>query len=425
MKATNQPAPSGGPSSPAAPTPADRRARVAVAVLFFTNGAVFANILPRYPGIKTEFALSNALYGAAIAAFPLGALAAGLAAGALIRRFRSSRVAVAGTLVTSAGVLLAGTASTWWAFSIALFVAGAADALTDVGQNAHGLRVQRRYGRSIINSYHAVWSIGAVTGGLMGAAAVGSNLARGVHLGISAMLFSAVALGCYRYLLPGPERDVLPDGTSNVVNGRWAVSTPTVRTFVLVALVLIAICGTLVEDSGSSWAAVYLSSDLGAPATVASFGFVAMVGAQFVGRSFGDRLVDRFGQRSVARAGGMVIALGMGLALAMPSVTGTIVGFAVAGLGTATLVPAAMHQADELPGLHPGTGLAIVSWLMRVGFLVSPPLIGLVADATSLRGGLLVVPISGLVVVVLAQILQGRRPLVPVAVLADPRSADE
>ena len=86
-----------------------RAARVAVAALFLTNGAIFANLLPRYPQIKADLGLSNAEYGLAVASFPCGALMAGLAAGALIRRFRSSRVAVAGTLLTSAGVLLAST----------------------------------------------------------------------------------------------------------------------------------------------------------------------------------------------------------------------------------------------------------------------------------------------------------------------------
>ena len=72
----------------------------------------------------------------------------------------------------------------------ALFVAGASDAITDVAQNAHALRVQRNYGRSIINSFHAVWAIGAVTGGLMGAAAIALDIPRSVHLGFAAALFS-------------------------------------------------------------------------------------------------------------------------------------------------------------------------------------------------------------------------------------------
>ena len=139
------------------------------------------------------------------------------------------------------------------------------------------------------------------------------------------------------------------------------------------------------EDSGGTWSAVYLSGSLGAGATVAAFGFVALAGMQFVGRIVGDRLVDRFGQRTVARTGGAITAVGMGLALAFPSIPGTIIGFGAAGFGIATLVPSAMHAADELPGFRAGTGLTLLSWMMRLGFLLAPPVVGLIADATSLR----------------------------------------
>jgi MFS family permease len=137
-------------------------------------------------------------------------MVAGLAAGVLIRRFRSSRVAVAGTFLVSAGLLGAGLAPSGVTLAIALFLAGSFDAIVDVAQNAHGLRVQRRYGRSILNSFHAVWSIGAVLGGLMAAGAIALGLSRGVHLGISAVLFSAVSVVVYRNLLPGPETGAAP-----------------------------------------------------------------------------------------------------------------------------------------------------------------------------------------------------------------------
>ncbi len=94
----------------------------------------------------------------------------------------------------------------------------------------------------------------------------------------------------------------------------------------------IAIAGAIVEDAGSSWATLYLRDSLGAPGAIAVSGYIAMVGFQFVGRLIGDRLVDRFGERAVARAGGLITAAGMGAALAFPSVPGTIAGFAAAGL---------------------------------------------------------------------------------------------
>nr|WP_228508082.1 MFS transporter [Herbiconiux sp. VKM Ac-1786] len=396
------------------PTTAARRARIGAAVLFFTNGAIFANLLPRYPELVEQLDLSKASFGLAVAAFPVGALLAGLSAGALVRRFRSSRVAVLATILSAVGILIAGSGSSWAVLAGGLFVAGAMDSITDVAQNSHALRVQRLYGRSILNSFHAIWSIGAVSGGVLGAAAAQFAVPMPLHLALSGVLFSLAALVAYRLLLPGPEPLDVAEPAASVAEAasRTRAGLGALAKYgVLLALVVIASAGAIVEDSGASWSALYLSGSLGASAFLAGIGFVALQGMQFVGRMLGDGLVDRFGQRAVARAGGAIVLVGMGLALAFPTVWGTIAGFGLAGLGVSTLIPAAMQAADELPGFRPGTGLTIVSWLLRVGFLVSPPIVGAVADATSLRVGLVIVPVAGLLVLVFAGVLTTRRRL--------------
>ncbi|TDN77607.1 MULTISPECIES: MFS transporter [Pseudonocardia] len=428
----------------------ERRARAGVGLVFLTNGLVYANLLPRFPQIKDDLGLSNAQLGLAVAAMPFGALLAGLTAGALIARYRSSRVASFGMAAIAAGVVLVGFAPGWGLFAAAMFLVGAADAVVDVAQNAHGLRVQRRYGRSILNSFHALWSVGAVAGGLMGSAAAGIALLLPLHLGLSSVLSVLIAVAVYPLLLRGPEdaeraaapapatdsADTATDSAGSATNTATATATgaasnaaaktgtaadrlsPTgsrpwaglgFRTvLLLLAFGLVANSGTIVEDAGATWAAVYLQG-LGAGAAVAGLGFVALQGCQFVGRLIGDRMVDRFGQRAVTRAGGGLVLAGMGTALAFPTVPGTVAGFGIAGFGVATLVPAAMTAADRIPGLAPGTGLTVVTWLMRVGFLLSPPVIGVIADAAGLRTGLLIVPLAGLVVLFLAAILPGRR----------------
>lgn len=390
--------------------PEARSARVAVAILFFTNGAIFANVLPRYPEIMRGLDLSNVQFGLAVAAFPLGALLAGLSAGPLVRRFRSSRVAVTATFLTAIGVLIAGTGSSWLALAVGLFIGGAMDSITDVAQNSHGLRVQRLFNRSILNSFHAVWSVGAVLGGALGAAAAEFTVPIALQLSVSAVVFGLMALAAYRLLLPGAEpEEVAPEPAGTDHESRPAPGRRSIARFgVLAALVIIASAAGIAEDSGASWSAIYLSGSLNASAFVAGAGFVALQGMQFIGRIIGDRLVDRFGQRAVARTGGMVVFVGMGCALAFPSIWGSIIGFGLAGLGVATLIPAALHAADELPGLRPGTGLTIVSWLLRIGFLASPPVVGAIADASSLRLGLLIVPLAGLLVIVFAQVLARR-----------------
>ncbi|MET8050215.1 MFS transporter [Streptosporangium sp. NPDC005286] len=410
------------PAAPlTAPTRQTRLARAAVAALFLTNGAVFFNIIPRYPQIKADLGVSNAVFGTALAGYPIGALLAGLLAGAAIRRFHSARVAAFGIVVTTLATLVIPFAPNWVALGGALFVVGALDAVVDVAQNAHGLRVQRLYRRSILNSLHGVWSIGAVLGGVMGSAAAGLRIPLVVHLSISATLFSIVAIVAYRFLLPGPEDIERPAEAQDLgaAGGHPAAPPPHRKgrrsftdsaVWMLVALGVLAACGALVEDAGASWGALYLSGDLRTDAATAGLAVVALQVAMTVGRLAGDRVVNRFGQRTVVHAGGALAAVGMGAALAVPTVGTALAGFALAGLGVATLVPAAMHAADELPGLPAGTGLTIVSWLLRGGSLLSPPLVGFVADLTSLRVGLLSVVLAGVITVALARVLVDRTP---------------
>jgi MFS family permease len=396
----------------AAPTRQLRHARVAVALCFFLNAVLYANLVPRLPEVKADLGLSNSSLGAALAALPLGALLAGLASAPLIRRFSSARIATSGLVLLGLAVWAVAVAPNWPALAAALLVAGALDAVVDVAQNAHGLRVQRRYGRSILNGLHGIWSIGAVSGGLLGSVAAGLAIPLVVHLGVSALVFGVLALLAFRALLPGDD-DADGDADRDADAATDGEETPAVQrapgrrspVLALAALGVLAACGAFVEDAGASWSALYLRTELAAGAAAAGLGFVALQGAMTVGRLTGDRVVDRFGQRRVVRVGGALTAAGMGWALAFPSVPTTLAGFALAGLGVATLVPAVYHAADELPGLRRGTGLAVINWLLRIGFLLSPLAIGVLADFTSLRVALLSVVVAGLGALLLGRVL--------------------
>ena len=388
------------------PTARLRRARTAVGACFFVNAVLYANLVPRFPELKADLGLSNSALGAAIAALPLGALLAGLSSAPLIRRFGSGRVASAGLTLLAAAVWAAAAAPNWAALAGALLLAGALDAVVDVAQNAHGLRVQRAYGRSILNAFHGVWSIGAVTGGLLGSAAAGLDIPLPLHLGVVAAVFGIPALFGPRALLPGPDDADREDATEAGPADAAPRSLRRTAFLAMAALGVLAACGAFVEDAGSSWSALYLRDELAAGAATAGLGFVALSAAMTLGRLTGDRAVDRFGQRRVVRAGGALTAAGMGLTLALPSIPTAVIGFALAGLGVATLVPAVYHAADELPGLRRGLGLAVVNWLLRIGFLVSPPLVGVLADAFSLRVALLTVVLAGLGALVLGRVLR-------------------
>lgn len=392
-------------------SPRLKRARLGVSLLFLANGAMLANIVPRLPEIKASLGLSYTGFGVAWAFGSLGGITLGLLSATMLRRFGSARLATMTLAIQAFIIWGAGVSPVVALFAVLLFLNGALDANTDVAQNAQGMGVQRRMGRSIINGLHAMWSLGAALGGLLGGAAIALHLSVGLHLGLSAALFLGMAITA-RILMLGPtsgiDREEVAPAHDDVPRRRFSI--PRAAALVLLMLGLIAIAGAVAEDAAITWSSMYMKDDLGVEEKLAGYALVSLMALHFVGRILGDKLVDRWGNRAVARAGGALTVVGMGVALAWPTVAGTLLGFAAAGLGVATTIPAAFAASDEIPGLKPGTGITLVSWALRLSFLAGPPLVGAIADATSLRVGLLLVPVAGVAVVLLAGSLTGRHP---------------
>ncbi|CAL9597730.1 Inner membrane protein YbjJ [Nocardiopsis dassonvillei] len=389
-----------------APPAQVRKARLAVSTLFFVNGFTYTNAVPWLPAIKTGLGLSNAELGLAIAAMPTGAILTGMLAGPLIHRFGSGPTAVGTSLLSLGALPFIALAQNWWALAGALFVMGCADAWTDSAQNSHGLRVQRRYGRTIINTFHAVWSLAAVSGGLLGAVMAGSGVPILWHLGGTAVVLVAVNLTVSRMLLPGPEDSERADGAGTADGRRPRMPGRGVLLLVLLGVLLMLAGG--IEDSAASWGAVYMADELDAPLFLAAMPFVACQAMMVVGRLLGDRVTDRFGAATVGRACGLLAAGGVALALALPHQATTVIGFGVMGLGVSTLFPLTLAAAGNVPGVRTGDGVTVVGWLGRAGFLAFPPAVGLIADATSLGTALWVIAAAGVCAFLLAPVLRPR-----------------
>ncbi|WP_318240791.1 MFS transporter [Janibacter melonis] len=387
------------PASPA-------RARTGVSLMFLTNGVLFSALLPRYPEIKAAFDLTNSQFGLLVVAFPTGALVAAGLGGRVIRRLGVLRTNAVGSVLLAGALAVAAASGSVWSFAAMLLLAGAVDALVDAAQNVQGVLVEQWRGRSAMNSFHALWSVGATTGGLVGATAAAGGVSISTQMVVNGAVWVVVALvACCLAVVPehvrsqlrsaeaAPDADAAAGRSSAVRRHAWRL---------LVPFVVLAICGTLVEDVANNWAVLYLGDVVAAPTAVAGLGLSAALGAQFVGRVLGDPMTDRWGRIAVARAGGLLVASGSLLVVLAPTYVVALGGFAVAGFGSATLVPAAFAAAGRVPGLPEGTGIAVLGWLMRIGFLVTSPAIGSVADLTSLRAGLLVPVVAGLVAAAVA-----------------------
>jgi len=396
------------------PSDRARAARFALSAIFFANGAISASILPRLPAIKDGLALSNTELGSAVAAMPIGGLVAGGFAGLLVARFGSGRTATVAGVLAAATLIGVGLSTSWLTLALAYFVMGMFDATMDASMNAHGVGLQRVYRRSILQGFHGMWSVGNVVAGAAGAVAAALLVPVAVHLVIAAIVLVAGILVAGRFLLPAAEADAHP-ADEPPTNPIRPSSLPRLLK-VLVPIALLGILCVQLQGSAATWGAVYLTEVLAQPAGIAATGFVVYMAAMVVGRLTNDRWVDRFGATTVVRAGALVGAFGLVLAIAAAPLQVPLLafaGFACVGIGSSPMFPVMVGAAGSRPGIPAAHGIALASWLVRFGLALAPALIGAAADAWGLAAALGIPLVAGLLIAALAPILGGEPPRRP------------
>lgn len=347
------------------------RARWAVAAVFLANGAAIGSWAPHIPLLKERLGLSPGLLGLALLAMAAGALIAMPLAGIVIARRGSAPVASVAGLLFCALLPLPVLAPGLTSLSLALVLFGAANGAMDVAMNAHGVAVERRLGRPVMSSFHAMYSLG----GLVGAAAGGALLIvmpAAIHAMATAVLLVAVMVLAGRHLLPGAA-DTGLSGSTFALPGRGTL-----------ALGLLAFLAYMSEGAILDWSAVYIRESLNAGTTLAAAGFAAFSATMALGRFFGDGLRARFGSSGLARASALLAAGGLGLGLVMTDPLAVVAGFACAGLGLSNIVPILFGAAGRARGQTPATAIAAVATLGYTGLLAGPALIGFVAEWTTL-----------------------------------------
>lgn len=330
------------------------------------------------------------MLGLALLAMAVGALVAMPVTGWVVARRGSRTATVVSVLVFCLILPLMALAPGAVLLGLSLLLFGAFNGSTDVSMNAQAAAIEYRYGRSIMSSFHALFSIG----GLVGAALGGGLAALGVgvtqHFLLATVVFGAVALVASRGLLPA--------GADAQASGP-AFSRPNRA---LAALGVVALCSLVSEGAIADWSAIYLRSVMGSGPGLAASGFAVFSLAMAIGRLSGDRFIELLGSTTVLRLGGALAAAGLAVVLLVDSVAVALVGFVCAGIGLATLFPITLSVAARAPGMAPGAGIAAMSSTGYLGFLLGPPTIGFAAELVGLRVALVLIVVAGLAISLLA-----------------------
>lgn len=364
--------------------------RVAVGASFFLQGLCFSSWAARIPTVQQRLGLSDTELGGVLLAVPVGLLTSLPLSGWLVARYGSKRITLLGLSLYAVVLALLGLAGSTTQLMAGLVFFGLAANMANISVNTQAVGVEALYDKSIMASFHGVWSLAGFMGAAIGTLMIGYGVAPLVHF---LCITAAVALGILLmrpYLLPtdagqDPNQPVfvLPDKS-------------------LLLLGVLAFCSLLCEGTMFDWSGVYFSKVVKAQNAWAGVGFTAFMSTMAAGRFVADSFTDRFGRQRTLQLSGLFTAAGLLLAVLLPTLVPATMGFMLVGVGVSSVVPLVYGAAGRSTVMSPGMALAAVSTVGFAGFLLGPPLIGLVAGATSLRVSFAIIALMGVCVTVLA-----------------------
>ena len=368
--------------------------RVAVSAIFFMHGLCFASWASRIPGIQEKIKLSDAALGGVLFALPMGFFVSLPFAGWLVGKAGSKKVVVAAAVLYSLSLFAIGTSSNVVQLVCSLFSFGFFANMLNISMNTQAVVVEALYKKRLMATFHGLWSLAGFAGAAIGTWLIGRNIQPLNHFIFICMAFLVVNALCAFYLVKKDQ--ITPEK-------RPIFAMPDKP---LIKLGLIAFCSMMAEGAMFDWSGIYFTKVVRVDQQLTGIGYttfmIAMAGMRFLA----DGLSGRFGLKRILQASGSLTTAGLLLAVICPVMIPSLFGFFLIGLGVSSVVPMVYSAAGKSKTLSPGTALTAVSSLGFMGFLIGPPIIGFIAETTSLRVSFLAITLMSVSVVVLASFMR-------------------
>jgi len=380
------------------------------------SGAAQATWVSRLPEVREHLHADPGSLGLALLGAAIGSILSMPLVGRVCARYGSRVGVAAGTLVCLVALVGLGFAGTVWQLGLVLVAFGFGFGSWDVAMNIHGQAVESAAGKAWMPRYHAVWSAGGFGFAGIGALLAGLAVPVPAHFTLVAVVLAAGTLGLL--LLFVPDAEARRDAHTPRPSVRGIITLP----FVLMGVVMA--CATLVEGAASDWLGIYFREVRTVSPPSASAAYATFAVAMAVSRAAGTWTIGWLGRARAVRFSALVATAGVAVLLISPIVAGAYVGAALWGLGIAIVFPAVVSAAGETPG-RSAEAIALVTPIGYAGFLVGPPVLGMIAQhAGGLGNALWLVGALALVMALLAGVTAQRRPTVPSAHASSRDGAD-
>jgi MFS family permease len=355
---------------------------------FFFTGICFASWASRIPDIKFSLGLSDAQFGGMLLFLPLGSFIGIPISGSLTTRHGSNKMLkMASILYPLALVNIGWAAGTFvWHLAIALFVFGMIGNLFNVSVNTQAVELAKLFDKSIISSFHGFWSLAGFVGGLIGSYFIAASMS-------PMMQFIVILAIGYLFLFLTHQHLLLSESSKQSIKKMWTKPTPLMFQFGLIALSNM-VCEGMMFD----WSGVFYQSVVKVSESQRTIGYISFMACMTTGRMFADALINYWGPRKQLMLSGLLVTLGLVIAIIYPSIVTSTIGFMLVGFGVSSVIPTIYGSVGK--SAEPGQAsiaLASVSSIGFFGFLIGPPIVGFLSGALGLRWAFLTISILGLV----------------------------
>ncbi len=368
------------------------QARIAITVAFIVNGTMAGTFYSRLADIKKDLDISNSALGIALLIVSVGVLIGLTFSGKQSAKYGSAPITLYGTYALGTSILLMGLATNYLTLCLAFLIIGASLSTQDVAMNSHAIVLEHEADKRYMSTFHAMFSLGALGGGLVGAWFSQNNIPLMKHVAFITMLTYLSTFVVRNWFLPA-ELDKHP------FEGKKKIKRP--KLFLIVGL--LGTCAAIGEGSAGDWGAILARDTFDATPFISTLPYICFSAAMVIGRLSGDRAASKYGPMNLIVGGGLIAGIGLGGGLLVGGIGGVIFGWLAAGIGLSIVIPMLFSQAGEIAKTRfdgqfaPSEGVAMVSGIAYFGFLVGPPTLGFLGDAIGLRWAMLVPAILALV----------------------------
>lgn len=360
--------------------------RIANTVFFFISGFGYSSWASRIPAIKAQLHLSEAQFGAVLFAFPVGLMLTMPFTGRLLNKYSSRYCMLLGAILFNIVLALPGFAVFVWQLVIILLIFGSSRNILNLSMNAQALEVQKLYPKSIMTTFHAVWSLAGFIGAGLGYVMVTQKIAPSFHLlGVSVAMMAVTA-----WVYPQTIH------TEPVKEKKKFFSMPDKN---LIKFAIICFVSMACENTMYDWSGIYFQNILHASPKWTTAAFVFFMTAVTLGRLLGDYAVFKYGIKPILFYSGIFISSGFLICFLFPFISTTIIGYFLIGIGVSCVVPLVFSIAGKSKSLSNGSALTSISTIGYLGFLIVPPMVGFISQISSMKWAFLIMALLGIIMI--------------------------